>query len=111
MFNYIVANSKVSDYPEDDVEIFYEALVELYKANYGFDLSATDKNTALKNFVYPRMKEYMLMYYIFDEQELQLLETTVASQQTNIAVIDECYAIYDTVMNHLLDSAKIIIES
>ena len=49
----------------------------------------------------------MIMYYIFDEQEMELLDSTVASQNTTNATIAECYAIYDTVMNYLVDNSVV----
>ena len=48
------------------------------------------------------------MYYIFDEQQLELLDSTVESQETANATIAECYAVYDTVMDYLLDNVKIV---
>ena len=100
-------NSKFNDYPEDDVEILYEAVVEQYSLSYGIDLSTRSKDEVLKNYIYPTIKQYMIVYYIYDEQELELLDSTIESQKSTNAVISECYAVYDTVMNYLLDNAKV----
>lgn len=107
LLDYLVKNSKFSDYPEDDVEILYEAVLEQYSLTYGIDLSTRSKDEVLKNYVYPVMKQYMILYYIYDTQELELLDSTIESQETTNAVISECYAVYDTTMNYLLDNVKI----
>ncbi len=107
LIEYLLKNCKITDYPEDDVEIFYEAVVEQYSFEYGVDLSTSPKETILKNLVYPTMEQYMILYYIFDEQELELLDSTVESQKTANSTLAECYAVYDTVMNYLLDNSKI----
>ena len=107
LLNYLVKNSKFNDYPEDDVEILYEAVVEQYSLSYGIDLSTRSKDEVLKNYIYPTIKQYMIVYYIYDEQELELLDSTIESQKSTNAVISECYAVYDTAMNYLLDNAKV----
>ena len=107
ILEYLLQNCKVNDYPDDDVEILYAAVVDQYRLDYGLDLSTRPKEDVLTSMVNPLMKKYMIMYYIFDEQELELLDSTVASQNTTNATIAECYAIYDTVMNYLVDNSVV----
>ena len=109
ILTYLLNNSKIiGEYPEDDLEILYGAVVEQYRLDYGVDLTTSAKETVLANLVEPLMKKYMIMYYIYDEQQLELLDSTLESQETNNDIIAECYAVYDTVMNYLLDNVKII---
>lgn len=107
ILEYLLKNSKVNNYPEDDIDILYDAIVEQYELENGIDLTTQNKEDVLNNLVYPYMKQYMNMYYIFDEQELMLLDSTLESQETTNPVIAECYAVYNTVMNYLLDNATI----
>ncbi|MBR6502940.1 MAG: FKBP-type peptidyl-prolyl cis-trans isomerase [Clostridia bacterium] len=107
ILTYLLNNSTINEYPEDDLEILYSAVVEQYSLDYGIDLSTSAQENVLANLVEPLMKKYMIMYYIFDEQQLELLDSTLESQETTNATIAECYAVYDTVMNYLLDVVKV----
>ena len=107
ILEYLLQNCKISEYPEEEVDILYAAVVDQYRLDYGLDLSSRPKEAVLTDMVNPLMKKYMIMYYIFDEQELELLDSTVASQNTTNATIAECYAVYDTVMNYLVDNSKV----
>jgi len=53
------------------------------------------------------MSVNMVMYYIFDTEKLELLESTLNKQNTSEPVIAESYAVQDTVMEYLYDNAKI----
>ncbi|MBQ6717731.1 MAG: FKBP-type peptidyl-prolyl cis-trans isomerase [Clostridia bacterium] len=107
LFDIIGDSSTIKDFPEKDVEKFYEAAVEYYPATYGVDIASEDKDTVLKELIYPTMKENMIMYYIFDKEELELYESTVESQGVNNAVIAESYAVNEIVLEYLLDNAVI----
>ncbi len=107
VFNYVVKNSKINYYPEDDVEIFYEAVIEYFKEAYGVDISGGKKDDVLKQYVYPTMKEHMVMYCILDNEQLEILESTIESQGVENPVIAECYAVNEIVMEYLSDNAKI----
>ena len=108
VFNKVVANSKLNDYPQKDVDIFYDAAVEYYKSTYGADITNSAKEDVLKDLIYPTMKENMIMYYIFDKENLELYESTIESQRVDNLVIAESYAVNQIVTEFLLDNAKII---
>lgn len=107
LFDIIGDSSTIKDFPKKDVEKFYEAAVEYYSATYGVDIASEDKDTILNELIYPTMKENMIMYYIFDEQELELYESTVESQNVDNAIIAESYAVNEIVLEYLLDNAII----
>lgn len=107
VFNKVIDGSKVNDYPKKDVDKFYDAAVEYYKSAYGADITNGEKEEVLKDLIYPTMKENMVMYYIFDKENLELYESTVESQQVDNPVIAESYAVNEIVTDYLLDKAKI----
>ncbi len=107
MFNAVCDKSTIKDFPKKDVEKFYQAALEYYPATYGVDIASEDKDEVLDNLIYPTMQENMVMYYIFDEQELELYESTVESQGVDNAVIAESYAVNEIVIEYLLDNAII----
>lgn len=107
VFNYVVENSKIKDYPKKDVEKFYDASVEYYIDVYGVDVSEYGEEVVLNTYIYPDMSEHMVMYYIFDEQELELYESTVESQNVENPVIAEIYAVNEIVTEFLVDNAKV----
>lgn len=107
VFNFVVNNSKIKNYPEDDVEIFYEAAVEYYQEVYGADISSGNKEETLNDLIYPTMKENIVMYYILDAEQLEIYESTIESQGVANSVVAESYAVNEIVMEYLLDNAKI----
>ena len=107
LFDAVVDNSKVNNYPEKDVEKFYEAAVEYYADVYGVDITSNGEETALNDLIYPTMKENMIMYYIVDAEELEISESTIESQGVDQPIIAESYAVNATVMEYLLDNAII----
>ena len=116
----VVSNSKVKDYPQKDSELLcnaiYEFYVEIYKNN-NIDLEdlLKENNTTVEQYksqissqMVPKMMNVnMAMYYILDAEKLEILESTLASQDTNQPVIAESYAVQDIVMEYLYDNAKI----
>lgn len=107
IFNKVVENSKINDYPKRDVNKFYNAAAEYYKSVYGADITSSEKKTVLKDLIYPTMKENMVMYYILDKENLELYESTIESQGVDNAVIAESYAVNEIVTKYLLDNAVI----
>ncbi len=107
MFNAVVAKSKVDYYPQKDVEKFYTAAVEYYQTVYGADITQSEKDDVLRDLIYPTMKENMVMYYIMDKENIEVSESTIESQGVENAVIAESYAVNETVIRYLLDSAVI----
>lgn len=117
----VVSASKVSDYPQKDHDILVDAIynyyVEMYKKTSNVDLeelilangSTVEqyKSQISTQMVSQMMNVNMVMYYIFDAEKLELLESTLNSQITDEPVIAESYAVQDTVMEYLYDNAKI----
>ncbi len=117
----VVSASKVSDYPQKDRDILVDAIynyyVEMYKKTSNVDLeelilangSTVEqyKSQISTQMVSQMMNVNMVMYYIFDAEKLELLESTLNSQITDEPVIAESYAVQDTVMEYLYDNAKI----
>lgn len=117
----ITKNTKVTDYPEKDSELLCEAIyefyVEIYKTSYNVDLEEIIKSNGstieeyksqiAKEMVPQMMNTNMAMYYIFDAEELELLDSTLTSQTTQQPVIAESYAVQDIVMEFLYENAKI----
>lgn len=121
LLDTIVEKAKIKDYPKKDSELMCEAIfefyVDLYKTTYNVDLeevlvsngSSVDayKSQISTEMVPQMMKVNMVMYYILDTEKLELLESTVNSQDTKQPVIAESYAVQDIVMEYLYDNAKI----
>ena len=121
ILNKITEKTKVKNYPEKDAELLRDAIfdfyVDLYKSQYGVnfeDLIKSNGSTVedyksqiASEMVPPMMDVNMIMYYILDTEELELLESTLNSQSTSQPVIAESYAVQDIVMEFLYDNAKI----
>ena len=117
----VSATTKVKDYPQKDSELLcesiYEFYVDIYKSEYNVNLEdvltsngssvETYKSQIATEMVPQMMNVNMLMYYIFDAEELELLESTVNSQSVDQPVIAESYAVQDIVMEYLYDNAVI----
>ncbi len=120
ILDVVINNSKITDYPEKDsdliCEAIYEVQVDMYKEG-GQDLEKLiiANNMTVENYksqiatqmVPEMMKVNMVMYCIFDAEELELLESTLSSQEIDQPAIAESYAVQDTVMEYLYDNAKI----
>lgn len=113
----VVSNSKISDYPQKDLELIGNAIFETYtdefKQLYKIDLEEyiVANGMTVEDFksqmATQLMKVNMLMYYILDTEKLELLESTVTSQEVDQPIIAESYAVQDIVMEYLYDNAKI----
>lgn len=117
----LVSKAKIKDYPSKDSELLCGAIfdfyVEMYKTTYNVDLeeilvsngsSVEEYKSQISTEMVPQMmKVNMLMYYILDAEKLELLESTVSSQDVKQPVIAESYAVQDIVMEYLYDNAEI----
>lgn len=113
----VVSNSKISDYPQKDSELIGNAIFEAYtdefKQLYNVDLEEyiVANGMTVEDFksqmATQMMQVNMIMYYILDAEELELLESTLNSQDVEQPVIAESYAVQDIVMEYLYDNAKI----
>ena len=109
--------AKFTDYPAEDSEklcdAIFEFYVDAYKTSYDVDLeellvangsSVDEYKSQISSQMVPSMMETnMVMYYILDAEGLELLESTVESQDVEQEVIAESYAVQDIVLEYLYD--------
>ncbi len=117
LLDAVCNDARISDYPEDDFETLGNAILEYYtdayQTAYGVDFEQliVSNGTTVEEFKKETAIEFMnvnmVMYYIFDAEELELLESTLESQNIDQLAIAESYAVQDTVMEYLFDNAKI----
>lgn len=113
-------NSKIINYPDTYVDKTCDAVVELqvamFKANNS-DLEAyltqsgatlDDYKTYLSSNIIPQMMDVsMVMYSILKTEKLEVLESTIESQNVDNELIAESYAVQDTVLEYLYGIAEI----
>lgn len=121
ILNKVCDASKINNYPENDSEkmgaAIYETYVELFKTKYDANLeevlaangSSVEeyKNQVKTQMVPSMMKTSMVMYAILDAENLEILESTVQSQEVSQPTIAECYAVQEIVLDYLHDNAVI----
>lgn len=121
ILDMICEAAKFNDYPAKDSEkmcdAIFEFYVDAYKTSYNVDLeelliengsSIEEYKSQISSQMLPSMMETnMVMYYILDKEELELLESTVESQGVKQPIIAESYAVQDIVLEYLYDNAKI----
>lgn len=116
IFNTIQSKTKIKDYPEEDRELLGNAIYEFYvedykKYNLDFEQVLSYEGLTVEDFksemALEVMDTNMVMYYILDQEGLELLESTINSQDIDQSVIAESYAVQDTVMEYLYDNAVI----
>lgn len=110
-------NTKINDYPEKDCKLLGEAALEyskdFYSKTYNQDfesllsINGMSVETFKEDAAIELMNTNMIMYYILDAEELEILESTLGSQGINQPVLAESYAVQDIVMQYLRDKAKI----
>lgn len=117
----VTKSAKIKDYPEKDSEAIcdaiYEFYIDVYKQEYNVDLEqilASNGTTVeaykaqiAKELVPDKMNVDMVLYYILDTEKLEILESTLSSQETKQPLIAESYAVQDTVLDYLYGKAKI----
>lgn len=106
ILNRLTESSKISGYPEKDIEKMYEATIDFYNEN-NTDITTLDKEEILNEIVYPLMNVNMIMYYILDAENLEIYESTVESQPVSNPAIAESYAVQDIVLKYLLENAVV----
>ncbi len=124
ILDFVVDAAKIKDYPADQQDILCEAIFDYYDDQYdkqyepyGYDFETllassgyTEESykAEIKSEIVPDMMQtQMVMYYIFDEEELSLTEEDVEAQQVEPDQIAESYAVQDIVLDYLYDNAKI----
>ncbi len=140
LFEKIADKSKIKDYPEADETKLYETMKTqyetMYQSQYGVSFSEmltynqmTEedfKEEALKNSVYPSMKEQMILYAIMDKEGIEVSEKDIQKQVAHMqkeigsdevteddlkefygSYYFEALAVSENVKNFLVENAKI----
>lgn len=118
--NKVCGNAKISNYPETTVNTLCEAIVEMQKAMFAannqdlesylsaYGMSLDTFKQQLKSSTIPQMMDVsMVMYAILDAENLEVLESTIESQNIDNELLAESYAVQDTVVNFLYENADI----
>lgn len=92
-FVKVAGNFSVTDYPEDEIETYYNSFVKYYTqlaSVYGmtFEQLLAANNTTKEDFeariteynIKPSMKNEMYLYYIFDKEKLELPKEEIDTQ-------------------------------
>lgn len=104
------SKAKIKDYPEKDLEILQNDVTEALLSSSGGNstqLTDSDKKQIKENVVIPMMSVNMIMYYIFDKENLKLEDGAIESQNISQLSIAESYAVQDVVMEFLYNKATI----
>lgn len=117
ILNEVCKKSKIKDFPEDDSVIIGDAIYEVYSNDYqntyGVNLeelliyNGKTVEDFKKELSTEFMKVSMVMYYILDQEGLEIYESTVEKQEINQSVIAESYAVQDIVLAYLYENAEI----
>ncbi len=121
VFNQDPQDSSKNVYPDEYSETMlnaiFEQYVDMYKTTYNQDLeefliangSSVDMyKETLRSQVLPTMMESsMVMYYIFEIEELELTDEVLEKQDVKQETIKECYAVQDIVLDYLYSKAVI----
>lgn len=113
----VCENAKIKDYPEYYVTIIgnaiYEHAQQIYQSQYNQDfdqllqyngISAEDyKESAATELMYTNM----VMYCIFNKENLKLDSKTLSEQNVEQPIISQSYAVQEIVLNYLYKNAKI----
>lgn len=140
LFKKLKDDSKIKDYPESDLDVIYNSLKDMYVSSYmepyGYTLEtylaqsgtteADFKEQLVTNSVKPMMDEQMLLYYVFDEADLEFTKNEInaeaqkiASEAGNGATAEkvkelygehylEYYVVSEKALQYMYDNAKII---
>lgn len=83
LINYVVENSKIKEYPEDEVERIYKEFGSAYNnddevLNKMLEQAGESKeqyeNSVMEYYVHPRIDQQLPIYYIFDKEEFSYSE-------------------------------------
>ncbi len=140
LFKKLKDDSKINDYPESDLDVIYNSLKDMYVSSYmepyGYTLEtylaqsgtteADFKEQLVTNSVKPMMDEQMLLYYVFDEADLEFTQNEINAEAQKIAEEAgngataekvkelygehylEYYVVSEKALQYMYDNAKII---
>ena len=90
LYNEIIENSKINDYPDEDAKYLQEQIIEMIKdqlTSYNMTLDSyisqngmtkdTFEKSVLENEVYPLMDEVMPLYAILDKENIEITKEDV----------------------------------
>ena len=131
-------SSKIKDYPQEDLDLLYNSAKDIFVQNvesYGYTfetyISTTGtteekfKEELITNSVKPMMDNQMLLYYVFDEADLEFNQNEIAAEAQEIAdeigngvTVEkvkeyygehslEYYVISEKALQYMYDNAKI----
>ena len=135
-FVKIAENFKVKDYPEDEIEIYYDSIVNyytemaaMYSMTFADFLAANSLDEAsfreqlVDYSIKPSMQNEMYLYYILDKENLEVPKETIEkqiaetaeAQKTTVAEIKksgqtyvfEVMAVKEVVLNYVVSKAVI----
>lgn len=95
LFKKLKDSSKINDYPEEDLDLIYDSTKDMMMQSYGYTfesyLSQTGsteekfKEEFIPNYVKPMMDEQMLLYYVFDQADLNVTKNEINDEAQKIA--------------------------
>ena len=136
LFKKLKEDSKVNDYPEADLNTVYDNTKNMLMQSYGTTFEtylsqsgSTEeqfKEQFIPNYVKPMMDEQMLLYYVFDEADLDFTKNEINAKAQKLAeeagngttaekikefygdMFLEYYVISEKALQYMYDNAKII---
>ncbi len=117
IFNYLVENAVIDEYPEDDCEAYWNALKayndELCNAQYGIDYETliTQNGYTVEYYkqetINIRIPELMVMYYILDKENLEIDKEAIEEYNTKHTAMAEMEVVKGIVLDYLYNNAVI----
>lgn len=121
LYNEVVENSKVNDYPESEQEKLLSAITEyydtMYQQYYGADLETVLSSSGMtmedfekemiSNTISPMMEAQMVLYSIIDNEGIEIDAETLENQTATNAALKESGAVEEIVVGWLYDNAVI----
>ena len=121
LYNEVVENSKVKDYPESEQKKLLTAVTEyfdnMYQQYYGADLETVLSSSGMtmedfekemiSNTISPMMEAQMVLYSIVDNEKIEIDAETVKNQVVTNATLKEGSAVEEIVTEWLYNNAVI----
>ena len=115
LFEYVCKNAKIKDYPADDRELARNALLSELATQNGISveqfealLEYNNKTEQFEKEIFVNfINQNIVMYCIFDMENLELLDSTLNKQTASEPIIAESYAVQETVIAFLYENAVI----
>lgn len=120
LFQKVLNNSEVLDYPEADrnafIDAVYDYMVETYKTAYGVDfdtvlsrngMTAQSYKESRKQSSDSQIKDQLVYYGILEKENLKAEYELTAGEKTNQPVLDEIKMVEHVVRDFLYENAKI----